>query len=692
MKTWKISGGLTAIMLFFVLQCADIKAETSQTEELLFMNIPMVVTASKTSESINEAPAVVYVITQKEIEISGAKSLADILKRVPGMRVSMRESSVLGSRGFTSDQNDKFLFLIDGAPIQNIMQDGSYNFIDMPNLNMVERIEVVKGPGSTLWGSDATFGIINIITKNGKDIAGTKASVDYSTGNDQFVGNLMMGNALSNGDYMASFSYTQSNGSAYGVGADKGNNIYQWGQHGDVLASGTVSPQATGDDLARMLDLSPSFEFYTKMNIDDFSVKARASYMAQRYLWNTLYGYKYTDADMKSFYIEAERVKKFGDNISWSTKINSHGMLYERGIPMAYAAGVSGVAADIETMTEMGFFLESSLDMTLAEVHHIIAGIKYTRINIGPDLRTEYLPSGANTENLGYLYTITLKPAIDDTDGMYLEDNYLVTDKLKLVGGLSYEYNDLREVGGDWMPRASVIYSFTDDMSLKYAYNTGYGRPPAMKKFGEYFGHAEESEKIQEHDVEFLINNKRFHFSATGFNYNIDDYFTWYDDGYVDPVTLVHTHAGDYNKGEAVSTGVELDARGYIGGAVSIYGNWTYAHTSINHALAVGEPKQVYNAGADWYITNDISANLNVNGFVDMYHGKDSDGEDMYWSGLTEQILDLSVVAKNLFDRYTVTIYANNLINNKVHVGMTSYPGYTYEPGFSIGFKISAVY
>ena len=199
MKIWKASGCLTAILLFFALQGADILAETGQTEELLFMNIPMVVTASKTSESINEAPAVVYVITQKEIEISGAKSLADILKRVPGMRVSMRESSVLGSRGFTSDQNDKFLFLIDGAPIQNIMQDGSYNFIDMPNLNMVERIEVVKGPGSTLWGSDATFGIINIITKNGKDIAGTKASVDYSTGNEQFVGNLMMGNTLSNG-------------------------------------------------------------------------------------------------------------------------------------------------------------------------------------------------------------------------------------------------------------------------------------------------------------------------------------------------------------------------------------------------------------------------------------------------------------------------------------------------------------
>jgi hypothetical protein len=142
----------------------------------------------------------------------------------------------------------------------------------------------------------------------------------------------------------------------------------------------------------------------------------------------------------------------------------------------------------------------------------------------------------------------------------------------------------------------------------------------------------------------------------------------------------------------AVSTGAELDARGYIGSVASVYGNWTYAHTSINDALAVGEPQQVYNVGADWYITNDISANLNVNGFVNMFHGQDSDGKGMYWSGLTEQIADLSVVARNIWDRYDVTVYANNLLNNKVHVGMTGYPGYTYDPGLSIGFKISAVY
>jgi iron complex outermembrane receptor protein len=72
---------------------------------------------------------------------------------------------ILGSRGFTPDQNNKFVFLIDGSPITNIVQDGAYGILDMPDLDMVDRIEVVKGPGSTLYGSDASYGIINIITK-----------------------------------------------------------------------------------------------------------------------------------------------------------------------------------------------------------------------------------------------------------------------------------------------------------------------------------------------------------------------------------------------------------------------------------------------------------------------------------------------------------------------------------------------
>jgi outer membrane receptor for ferrienterochelin and colicin len=341
-------------------------------------------------------------------------------------------------------------------------------------------------------------------------------------------------------------------------------------------------------------------------------------------------------------------------------------------------------------MTEIGFSGESTFNTVIADVHRLIAGIKFERINVGPDLRTQYSPDMSDTNNLGYLYVITLKPAIDDTMSAYVEDNYDITDKLTLVAGLSYAYNDLREVGGDFMPRASVIYQLTDEWSGKYAYNTGYGRPPVMKKLGIYYGHATESEKTNEHDLQLAYNNRQFRMTVTGFNYNINDYFTWYDDGIKDPVTGVDMNSGDFNKGNATSTGVEFDSRGYIGKIFSIYASFEYANTIVNHALSVGEPKDVYNAGLDWYIVKDLSANLNVNGFIDMFHGYDASGNAMFWSGATEQIVDLSVIAENILNRYDLTVYCNNVLNNKVHVGMTGWPGYTYLGGVSVGVKLAA--
>ncbi|PKL92278.1 MAG: hypothetical protein CVV21_05865 [Candidatus Goldiibacteriota bacterium HGW-Goldbacteria-1] len=691
---------LAAAVLFFTILCAAVfgeeLTETAQvevagiTEEIWFMKIPEVITASKTSESINKAPAIVYVVTREDIKLSGAKSLAEILKRVPGMRISIRETSLLGSRGFTSDQNDKFLFLIDGSPITNIMQDGVYNFIDMPNLSMVEKIEVVKGPASTLWGSDATFGIINIITKNGAEVDGIIYTGDYSTANNQITGNVLAGGKLDKGGYLVSLTYTESSGYAYGAGQNEGNTVYQWGSEKDAIQSGFVNPALEENKGPRLLDYSPSFELYSKADLGDFILKGRVSYMAQKYLWNTNYDYKMTDAAMKHMFLELERIYNLADGVSILTKIDGHGLMYERGIPVSYAQGVTWVAADIETMTEMGFSTEAILHANVADVHRILAGIKFSRINIGPDTRIEYLPDMSDSGNVGYLYVVTLKPAIDNTVGAYLEDNIDLTDNLTLVGGLSCEYNDLREMGINLMPRAAVVYQINDKISAKYAYNTGYGRPPAQKKFGRYFGHAQKSEKIQEHDVQVMFNNKALSISATGFNYYIMDYLTWYDDGTEDPVTHVHMNAGHYNKGVAISNGIELNARGNIGKELSLYGNYMYAETVINNAIPAGEPKHVYNLGLDWYITQDISANLNVNGFVDMYHGKSADERDLYWSGWQEQLVDLTLVAEHILDRFSVTVYGNNLLNNKVHVGMTGYPGYTYLGGLSVGTKISA--
>ncbi|OGL47462.1 MAG: hypothetical protein A2161_17175 [Candidatus Schekmanbacteria bacterium RBG_13_48_7] len=501
-----------------------------------------------------------------------------------------------------------------------------------------------------------------------------------------------MGDEFDNGGYFFSFTYTNSNGfSEHGSG--KGSTFYQWGYPDDVdeLNPYVTTPVLTGEDGLRLLDFSPSFELYGKITVGEFTLKSRASYMAQDYLWETIYGVKSLDVVMKHFLTEIEHNKILSENSTLTTKVNVHCMLYERGVPKTFKD--PDVTADLETMTEIGVGAETIYNTTIADTHHIIAGLKVSDIRIGPSLRHEYfIGDGSTTKNddypWGYKYFIVVDPDYDNTYGMYLEDNFKATKDLSIVGGLSYEYNDLREKGGQTMPRAAVIYQLTDSLTVKYSYNTGYQRPPAQKKFSKHFGYVKKSEKIFEHDFQLSYNNDRFRASATGFRYKISDYFTWYDEGY-DPVTNEKLAVGHFNKGEARSHGVELDARYNLTKSFSFYGNYTYADTKINDDYVIGEPHHFYNLGFDWNISKDFSLNLNVNGWYDMYHGKDTNNRDLFWDGTTEQIVDLCLLKQNIKDRFDLTVYADNLLDNKVHVGMTGWPGYTYLQGFSAGMKVT---
>ncbi len=652
-------------------------------EELLYIEIPQVVTASKRAEDINKAPSVVYVITAEEIKRSGARSLAEILKRVPGMRISIRESSLLGSRGFTSDQNDKYVMLIDGMAIRNVIQDGAYNMIDMPDLAMVERIEVVKGPGSTLWGSDAAFGIINIITKNGADVGGIKVSLDGSSNDRRIVANFLAGNEYDNGDYLFSFTFTDSNG--FGdQGENRGGSCYDWNYPSGVdhssqnIANGKAPDPG---DASRYLDFSPGFELYSKLRLGEMTIKSRAYYLSQSSIWEAVYGKAEIDNVMKHFASEIENVKDLGNYGTLTTKFGAHGFAYERSVPRG-ASDVS-ILSNMDIMTETGFDGEAFLNKTV-DRHHIIAGAKYITTYMGPsELSRYYVASGeANGDHTGYYkYFITLPPMQDNTYGVYLEDNCDLTDRITLVGGLGAEYNDRREKTTQLMPRAAAIFQISDVFSAKYAYNAGYERPPAQKKFGRTYGFVRKSESIREHDLEFILKRDKMHATATVYNYQIDNYFTFG----LDP----SGNLGHINYGEALGSGIEVDLRRSVWDNLAFYANYTYANSSINGSPVLGEPRHIYNLGGDWYYTKDISVNVNVNGWHHMYHGI-YNGTPQYWTGWREQIVDLCVVADNLNNQpLSLTVYANNLFNNKVHVGMTGYPGYTYLSGVSYGTKVS---
>jgi iron complex outermembrane recepter protein len=144
-------------------------------EDLLKIQITSV---SKKEQALSKAGAAVFVITQEDIRRSGATNIPDVLRMVPGLNVAQMSTSTwaISIRGFNDVFADKVLVLIDGRSVYNPITSGvSWDQQDVV-LEDIERIEVIRGPGGTVWGANAVSGVINIITKSAKNTKGGMVS------------------------------------------------------------------------------------------------------------------------------------------------------------------------------------------------------------------------------------------------------------------------------------------------------------------------------------------------------------------------------------------------------------------------------------------------------------------------------------------------------------------------------------
>ena len=144
------------------------------------MNIE-VTSVSKNEESSFTAASAIYVITEEEIKNKGAQNLAEALRGVPGVQVSRRTNNSweVSIRGFDNLYSNKLLVLIDGRTVYTPIFSGTYwNFTNYP-VSDIERIEVIRGPGASIWGSNAVNGVINITSKHSKDTIGGFSKLEY---------------------------------------------------------------------------------------------------------------------------------------------------------------------------------------------------------------------------------------------------------------------------------------------------------------------------------------------------------------------------------------------------------------------------------------------------------------------------------------------------------------------------------
>ena len=179
------------LVLGLIVSCAasSAHADLPSTRELAELSLEElaaipVTSVSRRAESLADAPASIYVITAQDIQRSGARTLPEALRLAPNLQVAQVSASgyAIRARGVTNNSANKLLVLIDGRSVYSPLFSGVFWDVQDLVLEDVDRIEVVSGPGGTLWGVNAVNGVINVVTRSSARTRGTLLAGD--AGND----------------------------------------------------------------------------------------------------------------------------------------------------------------------------------------------------------------------------------------------------------------------------------------------------------------------------------------------------------------------------------------------------------------------------------------------------------------------------------------------------------------------------
>ncbi len=218
---------LMSVCAIALLPLHAVAEEVSDLDALSLESLGDIVTSvSKKPEDSFRSAAAIYVINNQDIKNSGATHVAEVLRGVPGLNVSRVDSNnwAITSRGFNGVFSNKLLVLVDGRTIYTPSFSGVYwNVQDMP-LDDIERIEVIRGPGGSLWGANAVNGIINIITKSARDTQGVVVTTLFGN-EDRNVSNVRQGGKFSDEAYYRVYGHYENRDSTKSMqGTDSGND------------------------------------------------------------------------------------------------------------------------------------------------------------------------------------------------------------------------------------------------------------------------------------------------------------------------------------------------------------------------------------------------------------------------------------------------------------------------------------
>jgi iron complex outermembrane receptor protein len=271
------------VPLFCALSCAAQQTDPDLQNSLRGLSLEElgnieVTSVSKSPVTVTRTPAAVYVITQQDIRRSGVTSLPEALRLAPGVEVSQIDGVkwAVGIRGFQSRLSRAVLVMIDGRSVYSPQFRGVYWEVQDTLLEDIDRIEVIRGPGGTIWGPDAVNGVIDIITKNARDTQGALISGGGGNVNQGFF-NMRYGGGNDRNFHYRIYSKTSTIGPEYhfnGSLFDDQRRIQEgfradWDVtgHDSVTIQGDIYDGAAGEN-NRLTSFTPPFSTILDQNAD----------------------------------------------------------------------------------------------------------------------------------------------------------------------------------------------------------------------------------------------------------------------------------------------------------------------------------------------------------------------------------------------------------------------------------------
>ena len=447
-----------AAMVFMSVNLHDLRAEELEKdemseEELIFMEVPVVVTASRMEQPVTEAPSSVSIVTADDIKKFGYRTLAEILRSLRGFYTTYdRNYHYVGVRGFSrpGDFNTRVLLLVDGHRVNENVYDQAYIGTDFPlDIDLIERVEVVRGPGSSLYGSNAFFAVINVITRKGVDVDGVEVSGDAGSF-DTYKGRVSYGNRFKNGlETVLSGSYYDSGG---------GRRLY----------FPEFDTSATNNGIAERLDYDRFTSTFGEVSFRDFTLQSAYSYR-KKGVPTASYGTVFNDGRYftvdEHFFTDLKYEHEFADDLRVMARLNYNFHNYHGDYPSDVAPEGEPPFVLVYKDSGKGQWWGSELQVSkkLLERHRLVGGGEF---------RDNYQQDQENhTDAQVYLddrRTSTIW-------ALYLQDEFTLLRNLILNAGVRYDrYSTF---GSTINPRIALIYSPFEKTTFKFLYGTAFRAP-----------------------------------------------------------------------------------------------------------------------------------------------------------------------------------------------------------------------